>query len=105
MTRAHIDIPHEAIAAFCRRWEIAELALFGSVLRDDFGADSDVDVLVTFAPDAGTTLFDMVDMQEELQAILGRPVDLLSRRGVEQSRNPFRRKAILSSAETVYVAG
>ncbi|MBL7141030.1 MAG: nucleotidyltransferase family protein [Planctomycetes bacterium] len=105
MTRARIGIPQEAIAEFCRRWKITELALFGSVLREDFGAESDVDVLVTFAPDARTTLFDMVDMQEELRAILGRPVDLLCRRGVEQSRNPFRRKAILSSAETVYVAG
>jgi len=99
-----IDIPEEPIADFCRRWKIAELAFFGSVLRDDFGPDSDVDVLVTFAPDATWSLFDHVDMQEELGRILGRPVDLVSRRGIERSRNPFRRRAILESARVVHVA-
>jgi len=78
--------------------------LFGSVLSDDFGPDSDIDILVTFAPEAKRTLFDMVDMKEELEAIFGRKVDLVSRRGVESSRNPIRRKAILSSAKIVHVA-
>ena len=103
MTRAGLDIPREALAPFCRRWHITELSVFGSALRDDFGPESDVDVLVTFGPDARPTLFDMVEMREELQRLLGRPVDLVSRRGVEQSRNPLRREAILSSAETVYI--
>lgn len=78
--------------------------MFGSVLSDDFGPDSDIDILVTFAPEAKRTLFDMVDMKEELEAIFGRKVDLVSRRGVESSRNPIRRKAILSSAKIVHVA-
>src|SRR5712692_7250524 len=100
---ARIPIDREKIAEFCRRWKITEFALFGSVLRDDFRPDSDVDVLVTFAPDAEWSLFDDVDMEEELSAIFGRKVDLVSRRAVERSDNWIRRKAILSTAEPVYV--
>ena len=100
--KAHIDIPKEEVAAFCRRWQIKELALFGSALRDDFRPDSDVDVLVQFDPEARHTLFDMVFMQEELERIFGRKVDLVSRRGIETSRNYIRRRAILESAEVVY---
>ena len=99
---AHIEIPREKIEKFCRRWQIKELSLFGSVLRDDFGPDSDVDVLVRFDPEARRTLFDLARMQEELQQILGRNVDLVSRRGIEMSRNYIRRSAILKSAEVVY---
>lgn len=99
---ARIDLPWAKVAAFCRRWQIAELALFGSVLRDDFRPDSDVDVLAEFAPEARHTLFDMVRMQDELKSILGREVDLVSRRGIETSRNYLRRDAILKSAEVVY---
>ncbi len=99
-----IEIPKDRITEFCRRWKITELALFGSVLRDDFRPDSDVDLLVTFAPDSKWSLFDHVDMEDELANILGRPVDLVSRRGIEKSRNPFRRRAILDSAQVVHVA-
>ena len=100
-----ISIDREKIGEFCRRWEITELALFGSVLRDDFRPDSDVDVLVTFAPNAHWSLFDLVEMQDDLKALFGRGVDLVSRRGIEASRNYIRRKAILSSAEVIHVAG
>lgn len=99
-----IDIPEDKIADFCRRWKINELALFGSVLREDFRPDSDVDILVTFAPDAAWSLFDHVDMEDELEHILGRAVDMVSRRGIERSRNPFRRNAILASARVVHAA-
>jgi predicted nucleotidyltransferase len=99
-----IEMPYEQIAAFCEKWQITEFALFGSVLREDFSPESDIDVLVTFAPDARHSLFDHVEMQDELAQILGRNVDLLTRAGVEQSRNPFRRTAILGSARTVYAA-
>ena len=99
-----IEIDHERVAGFCRRWKIVEMALFGSVLRDDFRPGSDVDVLVTFAPDHGWTLLDHVQMQEELAEILGRSVDLVSRRGIERSRNYIRRRAILESAQVVYGA-
>ena len=100
--KAHISLPKEKIAGYCHRWGIARLALFGSVIRDDFRPDSDVDVLVTFQPDTRHTLFDMARMQTELQQILGRDVDLVSRRGIENSRNHLRRKAILESAEVIY---
>ncbi len=100
--RLNIDLEH--IADFCARWKTVEFAVFGSVLRDDFGPGSDVDVLVTFAADAQWTLFDHVDMQDELEGILGRSVDLVSRRGIERSANFVRRKAILASAEVLYAA-
>ena len=99
---ARIAIPSDGIAAFCKRWQVAELALFGSVLRDDFGPDSDIDVLVAFREGARHTLFDMVRMEEELEALFGREVDLVSRRGIEQSRNHLRRTAILDTAETIH---
>ena len=77
------------------------MALFGSVLRDDFRADSDVDVLVTFEPDADISLFDLGAMQQELEGMFGRHVDLVEEAGL---RNPFRRRSILSSREIVYAA-
>ena len=101
---AGIELPRQGIGEFCEKWRIIEFALFGSVLRDDFRPDSDVDVLVTFAPEARHSLFDMVRMQDELKALLGHEVDLVSRRGIECSRNYLRRKAILDSAEVVYAA-
>ena len=103
MNNHNIKIPHEKITNFCRQRNITELALFGSVLRNDFRPESDIDVLVTFAPDAGWSLFDHVTMQDELKVIFGRNVDLVSRRGVERSQNYIRRKAILSSAQVIYV--
>ena len=99
---ARIELPSERIVDFCRRWHVVELALFGSVLRDDFGPESDVDVLVTFDPENTPSLFDHVEMQDELAEIFGRPVDLVSRRGVEQSENPFWKRAILGSARVLY---
>ncbi|MEW6750412.1 MAG: nucleotidyltransferase family protein [Candidatus Latescibacterota bacterium] len=99
-----VRLPQQAIAAFCRRWSIVELSLFGSVLREDFGPDSDVDVLVRFAPQARHTLFDLVHMQQELGALLGRQVDLVEKTAIERSRNHLRRKAILETAEVAYAA-
>jgi len=101
---AKIPIPEQALRDFCRRWQIVELSLFGSALRDDFGPHSDIDLLVRFASDATPTLFDMVTMQDELAAITGRDVDLVSRRAIEDSRNTIRRRAILESAEVIYAA-
>ncbi len=105
MRRLPIEIHRDRVTAFCGRWRITELALFGSVLREDFDTDSDVDVLVSFDPNSRWTLFDMVTMREELSRILGREVDLVSRRGIERSRNPIRRREILSSAEVVHAEG
>ena len=95
-----ISLKHEEIAAFCQRWQITELAFFGSVLRDDFRPESDVDVLVTFAPGVEWSLFDHMAMEEEL----GRRVDLVSRRAIERNSNWIRRKAILETAEPFYAA-
>lgn len=97
-------MPKDEIAAFCRRWKVTEMALFGSVLRGYFSPDSDVDILVSFAPDTHWSLFDLVRMQGELKGILGREVDLLERVAVEQSENYIRRKSILSNMEVVYGA-
>lgn len=100
-----LNLPQDQIAAFCRKWNVSEFALFGSVLRDDFRPDSDVDVLVSFPSYESTpSLFDHVDMQDELVEIFGRRVDLLTRAGVEESRNPVRKRAILESARVVYAA-
>jgi uncharacterized protein len=102
--KVKIKVPKAKIAEFCKRWNVSELAIFGSALRADFRPDSDVDVLVSFAPEAKISLFDMVHMQEELKQIFGRDVDLISKRGVEDSRNYLRRKAILESAQVIHVA-
>ena len=99
-----IPIDREKVTDFCRRWKITELALFGSVLREDYRPGSDIDLLVTFARDAQWSLFDHVTMEEELSRILGHKVDLVSRRAIERSRNWIRRKAILETAEPFYVA-
>ena len=101
---ARIAIPADGIAAFCERWQVTELALFGSVLREDFGPESDIDVLVSFDQAARHTLFDMVRMEEELKALFGREVDLVSRRGIERSSNQLRREAILGAAETIHAS-
>ena len=100
----HIETPRDEIAAFCQRWRIVELALFGSVLRDDFGPESDVDVLIRFHPEAQYGLLDMARMRQELSWMLGREVDLVERTVVERSRNYIRRKSILQTAEVVYAA-
>lgn len=96
-----IEVPQQAIADFCRKWKIREFSLFGSVLRDDFRPDSDVDVLVTFETEAPWSLFDFVDMRDELKEIFGREVDLIEEKGL---RNPYRRHSILNSKRLVYAA-
>ena len=97
----HPQVPREKIEAFCRRWKVIEFSLFGSVLREDFGPGSDVDVLVTFAPDARHSLFDIVDMRDELKEVFGRNVDLVEEPLLE---NPFRRREILRTKELIYAA-
>jgi len=99
-----IPFDRGAVAEYCHRWKIKELSFFGSVLRKDFRQDSDVDVLVSFEASADWGLFDHAMMQDELSQLLGRRVDLLTRRAVERSSNPIRRDAILKSAEVVHVA-
>jgi predicted nucleotidyltransferase len=99
-----IALPPEVLADFCRRWKVVEIALFGSILRDDFGPGSDVDVLVSFKAGSSWSLFDLVTMEDELSQIIGRQVDLVERQAVERSENYIRRRNILSSLETIYAA-
>ena len=96
-----ININKQAVAGFCKKWKIAEMALFGSVLSDDFNPDSDIDVLVTFNPEAQWSLWDFPQMQDELKAIFGREVDIVEK---DALKNPFRRHAILATKQVVYVA-
>ena len=95
-------LPTEPIAAFCRRWRIARLEVFGSVLRADFGPDSDVDLLATYAPEAHWSLLDRVRMKLELESLLNCQVDLLHRRALEKAANRPRAAAILAQAQPLY---
>lgn len=99
-----IDLPLDQIAEFCTRWGIVEFALFGSVLRDDFGPDSDIDVLVRFTTERKYKLHDILQMEREIEVLLGREVDLVDRLTVERSENYLRRRAILNSARLIYAA-
>jgi predicted nucleotidyltransferase len=94
--------PMAEIGKFCRRWKIQELAVFGSVLRPDFDSESDIDVIVTFDDDANWSLLDHIRMQQELQALLQRDVDLVTRRALGKSQNWVRRKEILSTASVIF---
>lgn len=96
-----LGVTPEQISALCNRWRITEFALFGSILREDFRPDSDIDVLVTFAPNDGWSLFDLMNLQRELEAIVGRPVDLLEKRDL---KNPFRRSEILRTHQVIYAS-
>jgi uncharacterized protein len=91
----------ERIGTFCRKWRVNELSLFGSILREDFRPDSDIDVLVAFQDDAGWSLWDLIEMRDELRDLFGREVDLVEK---DALRNPFRRKEILGTREVVYAA-
>jgi uncharacterized protein len=96
------NLSMDAIKAFCQKWRISEFALFGSVLREDFRPDSDLDVLVSFFPQSPWTLLDLVTMQEELKQIVNRDVDLIEKRVIEKSENWVRRQEILNTARVLY---
>ena len=100
----HINIPTDKLAKFCCRNHIRSLSLFGSVLRDDFGQDSDVDVMIEFEHGNEPDLMALVSIENELSEILGHKADMVERESVEQSPNYIRRRNILQSLETVYVA-
>ena len=93
-----------AIETLCERWQVEELALFGSVLRDDFGPESDIDVLIRFKTERTPGLVGIAEMERELARLFGRRVDLVTRTAIEASRNYIRRKAILESSQVVYAA-
>lgn len=101
MLNQQLIIPRDKIALFCQKWNLVEFALFGSVLRSDFNQSSDVDVLITFAPDSQTSLFDLAQMQIELQEIFGRPIDLVEKSSL---KNPYRKSEIIESSEVIYAS-
>jgi uncharacterized protein len=102
MKLKNVEFSKEQIEEFCDRWQIAEFALFGSVLRDDFRPDSDIDVMVQFLVDAHPTLFDLAEMENELKVIFQRDIDLVTRKGITASRNYLRRNNILDSTQVIY---
>lgn len=102
MKNIAINLPIKEIESFCQRWKVKELSLFGSVLRDDFNPQkSDIDVLIDFLPDAHWG-WDIVTIKDELEQLFNRPVDLVSKRAIEKSRNPYRKQEILNSYEVIY---
>ena len=105
MSKQKVSIPRKRIADFCQRWKVVEFSLFGSALREDFRSDSDIDVLVAFAPDTRVSLFDLVDMEDELKDVFGREVDLVEKESIVRSENYIRRKNILENTKVIYAAG
>ena len=105
MTITAIKLPTEKITEFCQKWQVTEFAFFGSVLRQDFRPDSDIDVMVKFHPDAHPTFSSLDRMEAELKSIFHRDIDLITREGVETSLNYLRRHEILSSTQVIYATG
>lgn len=101
MIKTGIPIPRKKISEFCLRWKVTELSLFGSILREDFRPDSDIDVLVTFASDATVSLFDLAEMKIELEDVFKRPVDVVEK---DALRNPYRKREILRTAQVIYAS-
>jgi predicted nucleotidyltransferase len=101
MGTVRVKMKPDQIADICRHWQIRELSLFGSVLRDDFHPESDVDVLVTFDRDAQWSLWDLIDLRKQLSELFGREVDLVEERSLV---NPYRRRSILRDKRVIYAA-
>ncbi len=102
MTAHGIELESLVIQQFCRKWKIRELSVFGSILREDFRPDSDIDFLVDYEADAEWDLFDSLRMQDELETLLGRPVDILDRFALDYEANRYIQETVLSDAKTVY---
>ncbi len=104
MGNSHLVLRDEQVRDFCVRWKIKEFSLFGSVLRKDFNAESDIDVLVDFFPSATWSLIDHMNMETELEKLLGRKVEIVSKRAIDRSDNWIRRDNILDSAKVIYAS-
>ncbi len=102
MDELKIVLKSDKIKQFCRRWKVEELALFGSALRGNLGPDSDIDLLVSFNEESDWSLLDHVQMQFELEEILGRDVDLINKRALKRSPNWIRREEILRTASPIF---
>jgi hypothetical protein len=104
MTLNNINIQEDKLSEICRRYMIRELALFGSALREDFNEESDVDLLVEFKPDSRISLFDIVDLKDELEKLFDREVDIVSKNAIRRSRNYIKKKAILENYKVIYAS-
>ncbi len=102
LVERRLGVSQKVISQFCQRWQIIEFAVFGSVVRSDFRPDSDIDVLVTFAPEAQRGLTETLQMQDELKAMFTREVDFIVKKALEKSQNWLRRQTILDSAQVIY---
>lgn len=96
-----LKLDEKWVADFCRKWRIRELSIFGSALREDFSKESDVDILVSFEPDAHLNIEDLLDMKTQLEEHFERPIDLVEKEAI---RNPWRKYEILKTRKTVYTA-
>jgi predicted nucleotidyltransferase len=105
MPAVQISISQKQISDYCRRWKIIRLEIFGSATREDFNPNSDIDLLVEYDPDFHRTLADMDLMQDEIEDILQRNVDLIPKRSIQQSPNPYKRKNILDNSIVIYEKG
>ncbi|MDJ0729124.1 MAG: nucleotidyltransferase domain-containing protein [Crocosphaera sp.] len=101
--RERLGIELETIIQFCHQWKIVELALFGSILRDDFKDNSDVDILVTFEAKSNISLLDLETLEQQLTNLLNRSVDVVTKKSIEKSDNWIRRRNILDNNEVIYV--
>lgn len=104
MIKPRIRVPKKKVETFCRKWNVKEFSFFGSVLRDDFKPNSDIDVLVSFGEGSNYSLLNIVEMKDELKVIFGRNIDLVIKKSIEESSNYIRRDSILSSSEVLYAA-
>lgn len=104
MTAVDLGVSDEQIERFCRHWKISCLAVFGSAVQGKLRSDSDIDLLVAFAPDADWTMFDHFAMEDELARLFGREVDLVSVRALEEHPNPAYRRQIVAAARPIYAA-
>jgi predicted nucleotidyltransferase len=104
MTLHNIDIGEDEIEKICQRFLIKELAIFGSVLRDDFNESSDIDLLIEFKTDSGISFFDIIDLQDEFKKLFGRDVDIVSKNAVRRSRNYIRKNTILENHKVIYAS-
>jgi uncharacterized protein len=99
-----LGVTSSTLAEFCHRWHITEMALFGSMLRDDFKPESDIDLLVSFDPNFRRGLAETIEIQDQIQQLLGREVDLIIKKYLERSENKVRRDRIINSAQVIYAA-
>ena len=104
MTLINLGVEPEIIADFCQKWKISKLSAFGSIVREELQPESDIDLLVTFSDNADWTMFDHFNMEEELSQILGREVDLVNIKALEENQNPIYQKEIMNSARQIYAA-